>query len=106
MTVTTFPSRWGNYNVTRVTMAREPEVLRDADGTVTQAVITLEMTDMCETVSVTGATLFKSAAGRVRSVSYDGQQRTILKPKARDLYRSLLRQGYSPDRDWLNCDAV
>lgn len=106
MPAITFPSRWGDYSVTRVTMAREPEELRGTDGTVTQAVITLEMTDISEAVSVTGATLFRSAAGKVRSVSYDGQRRTMPKPQARDLYRSLLSQGYSLEREWLDCDSM
>lgn len=106
MTVSTFPSRWGPYTVTRVTMACTPELLRDSDGTVTQAVMTMEMTDQSETVSVTGGTLFKAAEGNVRHVCYDGQRRTVLKPKARELYRSLLRQGYRLDEPWLNCDTV
>lgn len=106
MTVTTFPSRWGGYNVTRVTLACTPEPLRGSDGTVTQAVLTMEMTDQSETVRVAGATLFKDAAGRVRRVSYDGQRRTMLKPGARKLYRSLLQQGYRLDEPWLDCDQV
>ena len=106
MPVTTFPSRWGPYTVTQVTMACEPAELKGCDGTVTQDVMTMEMTDQSETVSVIGGTLFKDRRGEVRRVVYDGQRRTVLKPAARKLYRSLLRQGYDPDRAWLNYDSL
>jgi hypothetical protein len=101
----TFPSRWGPYNVTRVTLACEPEPLTGTDGTITQRVATFEANDMSEAMTVTLQTLFKSADGRLRHVCYDGQQRTMLKPRARQLYRRLTSDGYSLDLQWLEAEC-
>ena len=101
MTVTTFQSRWGAYKITEVRLACLPEKLRGCDGTVTQRVVNITANDISEAVTVASATLFKDASGKVRSVSYDGQRRTMLKPQARKVYRSLLQQGYSLEREWL-----
>jgi hypothetical protein len=97
----TFRSRWGDYNVTRVTLACEPEPLAGTDGTITQRVATFESNDMSDVMTVTWQTLFRSEDGRLRHVCYDGQQRTMLKPRARQLYRRLLRDGYRVDQEWL-----
>jgi len=97
----TFRSRWGDYNVTRVTLACKPETLAFTNGTITQRVATFESNDMSEAMTVTCQTLFKSEDGQLRHVCYDGQQRTMLKPRGRELYRRLLRDGYSLDIDWL-----
>ena len=95
MTVTTFRSSYGSYNVTRAVLACQPEV--NAEGTTTQDVLIFETTDQTEAVSITGKTLFLQTDGHTFSSSYDGQRRTCLKPSARKQYAGALRQGYSPN---------
>ena len=95
MTVITFRSSYGTYNVTRAVLACEPEVSKD--GTTTQNVVIFETTDQTETVSIVGKTLFLQADGHTFEASYDGQRRTSLKPSARKQYASVLKQGYSPN---------
>jgi hypothetical protein len=95
MTVTTFRSSYGTYNVTRAVLACEPEV--SAEGTITQNVLTFETTDQTEAVSIVGQTLFLQSNGHTFQSSYDGQRRTTLKASARKQYASALKQGYSPD---------
>lgn len=93
--VHTFRSRWGGYTVTRVKMACQAEELRDSGGTITQRIATLECNDLSEAMTITTGTLFLSPDGGCRFVSYDGQSRTVLKPKGREIYKRLLRNGYS-----------
>lgn len=93
MTVTTFRSSYGSYNVTRAVLASHPEI--NAEGTTTQNVLIFETTDQTETVSIIGKTLFLQADGRTFESSYQGQSRTSLKPSARKQYASALNQGYS-----------
>jgi len=95
MTVTTFPSSYGSYSVTRAVLACQPRI--SAEGTTTQDVLIFETTDQTETVSITGKTLFLQTDGHTFSSSYDGQRRTSLKPCARRQYARALQQGYSPD---------
>lgn len=95
MTVTTFRSSYGTYNVTRAVLACEPRV--SDEGTTTQDVLIFETTDQTETVSIVGKTLFLQADGHTFESSYDGQRRTSLKPSARNQYASALKQGYSPN---------
>ena len=94
MTVTTFRSSYGTYNVTRAVLACQPEI--SAEGTTTQNVLIFETTDQQEVVSILGKTLFLQADGHTFEASYDGQRRTSLKPHARKQYASALKQGYSP----------
>lgn len=94
MTVTTFRSSYGSYNVTRAVLACKPEVNRE--GTTTQNVLIFETTDQQEAVTIVGKTLFILANGHTFQSSYDGQRRTSLKPSARMQYASALKQGYSP----------
>jgi hypothetical protein len=94
MAVTTFPSAYGSYNVTRAIIACEPST--NKEGTITQDVLVFETTDQTETVSVIGKTLFLMPSGRKFHSSYDGQRRTLLKPDARKQYASALKQGYKP----------
>ena len=95
MTVTTFRSNYGSWNVTRAVLACEPEISKE--GTTTQKVVIFETTDQQEAVSITGKTLFILANGHKFQSSYDGQRRTSLKPCARKQYASALKQGYSAD---------
>jgi hypothetical protein len=95
MTVTTFRSNYGSYNVTRAVLACKPEI--NNEGTTTQDVVIFEATDQQEAVSIVGKTLFVLANGHTFESSYDGQRRTSLKPCARRQYASVLKQGYSPD---------
>lgn len=92
MTVSTFPSRWGLYNVTRAVIACDPEI--DAEGTTTQRVLIFETTDQTEAVSICGKTLFLMPDGHTFQSSYDGQRRTSLKPCARRQYSRALAEGY------------
>ena len=95
MTVTTFRSSYGTYNVTRAVLACEPET--NDEGTTTQSVLIFETTDQTETVSIVGKTLFLQANGHSFEASYDGQRRVALKPSARKQYASALKQGYSAE---------
>jgi hypothetical protein len=54
MTVTTFRSNYGSWNVTRAVLACEPEISKE--GTTTQKVVIFETTDQQEAVSITGKT--------------------------------------------------
>jgi len=94
MAITTFRSNYGPWNVTRAVLACKPEVSKE--GTTTQRVVIFETTDQQEAVSITGKTLFMLANGHKFQSSYDGQRRTLLKPRARKQYASVLKQGYSP----------
>jgi hypothetical protein len=94
MTVTTFPSAYG-YEVTRAVLACEPGT--DKEGTVTQDVMIFETTNITETVSIVGKTLFLMPDGHTFQSSYEGQRRTLLKPDARKQYAKILREGYKPD---------
>lgn len=93
--VHTFSSRWGGYTVTRVKMACAAEMLRGCGGTITQRIATLEANDLSEAMTITTGTLFLSPDGACRFVSYDGQSRTVLKPKGREIYKRLLSEGFS-----------
>ena len=95
MTVTTFPSAYGSYSVTRAVLACQPEI--NTEGTTTQNVLIFETTDQTETVSIVGKTLFLLPDGHTFQSSYDGQRRTSLKPCARKQYARALKQGYSAD---------
>lgn len=106
MPVITFPVSWDQSTMTRVAIACSPEPLRHLKGTVSQAVMTFEMNDRTEVVSVTGGTLLKNAAGEVSVLRHDGQRWVLSKPAARDFYRHLLQQGYGLDEPWLECDSV
>ena len=94
MTISTFRSAYGSYNVTRAVLAMPPRT--NAYGTTTQDVVTFETTDQTEAVSIIGATLFLDANGHQSRASYMGQDRTLGKADARKQYRSILAQGYSP----------
>ena len=66
MTVTTFCSRWGSYNVTRVVMAKQPET--NSEGTTTQKVVIFETSDVNDdidlnAVSIVSKTLFLCSDG-------------------------------------------
>ncbi len=93
MTITTFRSSYGSYNVTRAVLACQPET--NTEGTTTQSILIFETTDQTETVSIVGKTLFLQTNGHTFEASYDGQRRTSLKPSARKQYASALKQGYS-----------
>ena len=95
MTVSTFRSRWGSYNVTRAVMAMEPET--NNEGTTTQNVVTFETTDQTETVSIVGKTLFLCEDGHTFESCYDGQRMTLLKPQARKVYALRLKEGFSTE---------
>ena len=95
MTVSTFRSRWGSYNVTRAVMAMEPET--NSEGTTTQDVVTFETTDQTETVSIVGKTLFRCEDGHTFESCYDGQRMTLLKPQARKVYALRLKEGFSTE---------
>jgi hypothetical protein len=95
MTVTTFRSNYGSWNVIRAVLACEPEVSKE--GTTTQRVVIFETTDQQEAVTITGKTLFKMANGHKFQSSYDGQRRTVTKPRARKVYAIDLKDGYSPN---------
>jgi hypothetical protein len=95
MTVTTFRSSYGTYNVTRAVLACRPEI--NDEGCATQNVLIFETTDQTEAVSIVGKTLFRLANGHTFESSYDGQRRTSPKLSARKQYASALKQGYSSD---------
>lgn len=103
MSITTFPSAYGPYMVTRARLAMP--AVTNSEGTTTQSVITFETASQFEgdqqPVSIVGATLFVQANGRQFSASYDGQRRTVSRERARKQYRAALRTGYSPAIDWL-----
>ena len=101
MTVSTFRSRWGSYNVTRAVMAMEPET--NSEGTTTQNVVTFETTDQTETVSIVGKTLFRCEDGHTFESCYDGQRMTLLKPQARKVYGLRLKEGFSPETPLIYC---
>lgn len=90
-----FQSRWGGYEVTRVKMACPPEVLQGCGGTITQRIVTLEANDISEAMSIVSGTLFLAPDGGCRFVSYDGQSRTVLKPQGREIFKRLIREGFS-----------
>ena len=94
-----FRSRWGNYDVIRCELAREPET--NSEGVTTQAILTFETAEAFsgdrQPVSIVGATLFLRPDGHRHSASYDGQRRTLTREKARQQYRAAIAQGYSPD---------
>ncbi len=92
MTVTTFPSLYGAYTVTRAVLACKSET--STEGTITQRVLIFETTDQSETVNIVGKTLFLQANGHTFASSYSGQRRTSLKLNARKQYISALEQGY------------
>lgn len=98
MTVSTFASAYGPYTVTRAELACPPTT--NSEGTTTQAVLTFETATFNDghqqPVRVTGATLFVDCNGRQHSASYQGQQRTLGREKARKQYLAALQQGYSP----------
>ena len=93
MAVSTFPSRYGSYAVTRAVIACDPEI--NAEGTTTQRVLIFETTDQTEAVSICGKTLFLMPDGHKFQSSYDGQRRTSLKPCARRQYSRALQEGFS-----------
>ena len=100
MTVTTFRSRWGSYNVTRAVLACEPET--NSEGTTTQRVVIFETSDVNEdtdrnTVSIVSKTLFLCPDGHTFESCYDGQRMTLLRPKARKVYRLRLFEGFSAE---------
>ena len=95
MTISTFRSRWGSYNVTRAVLACEPET--NSEGTTTQRVVTFETTDQTEAVSIVGQTLFLCPDGHTFQSCYDGQRMTLLKPEARKVYGLRLKEGFSPE---------
>ena len=95
MTVSTFRSRCGSYNVTRAVLAREPET--NCEGTTTQRVVTFETTDQTEAVSIVGQTLFLCPDGHTFQSCYDGQRMTLRKPEARKVYGLRLKEGFSPE---------
>ena len=98
MTVTTFRSRWGSYNVTRAVLACEPET--NSEGTTTQRVAIFETSDVNEdvdrnAVSIVTKTLFLCPDGHTFESSYQGESTTLLRPKARKVYEIYLADGYS-----------
>ena len=93
MTVSTFRTRWGSYNVTRAVLACEPET--NSEGTTTQRVVTFETTDQTEAVSIVGQTLFLCPDGHTFQSCYDGQRMTLRKPEARKVYGLRLKEGFS-----------
>ena len=95
MTVSTFRSRWGSYNVTRAVMALEPTT--NSEGTTTQDVVIFETTDQTEAVSIVGKTLFLCADGHTFESCYDGQRMTLRKPEARKVYGLRLNEGFSTE---------
>jgi len=100
MTVTTFRSRWGSYNVTRAVLACEPET--NGEGTTTQRVVIFETSDVNEdtdrnTVSIVSKTLFLCPDGHTFESCYDGQRMTLLRPKARKVYGLRLKEGFSAE---------
>jgi len=95
MTVSTFRSRWGSYNVTRAILACESET--NSEGTKKQSVVTFETTDQTETVSIVSKTLFLHDDGHTFESCYDGQRTTLLKTEARKVYGLRLREGFSPE---------
>lgn len=97
MTVSTFPSRYGSYAVTRAVIACPPEIT--AEGTTKQRVLIFETTDQAETVSICGKTLFLLPCGHKFQSSYDGQRRTSLKHCARRQYSRALAEGYEASTD-------
>jgi hypothetical protein len=103
MTVTTFPSSYGNYTITRAELACQPTV--NSEGTTCQNVITFETStfpdDDQQPVRVVAATLFRAADGHTFSSSYQGQQRTVSREEGRRQYRRVLQEGYSPAIDRL-----
>ena len=100
MTVSTFRSRWGSYNVTRAVMAMEPET--NSEGTTTQNVVTFETSDVNEdidrnAVSIVSKTLFLCDDGHTFQSCYDGQRMTLLRPEARKVYALRLKEGFSTE---------
>ena len=100
MTITTFRSRWGSYNVTRAVLACEPET--NSEGTTTQRVVIFETSDVnedtdCNTVSIVSKTLFLCPDGHTFESCYDGQRMTLLRPKARKVYGLRLQEGFSAE---------
>ena len=95
MTISTFRSRWGSYNVTRAVLACEPET--NSEGTTTQRVVTFETTDQTEAISIVGQTLFLCPDGHTFQSCYDGQRMTLRKPEARKVYGLRLKEGFSPE---------
>ena len=100
MTISTFRSRWGSYNVTRAVLACEPET--NSEGTTTQRVVIFETSDVNEdidrnAVSIVGKTLFLCPDGHTFESSYSGQSMTLLRPEARKVYGLRLNEGFSPE---------
>ena len=100
MTVTTFRSRWGSYNITRVVMAKEPET--NSEGTTTQRVVTFETSDVNDdidlnAVSIVSKTLFLCPDGHTFESSYQGESTTLLRPAARKVYAIHVADGYSTE---------
>lgn len=100
MTISTFRSRWGSYNVTRAVLAKKPET--NSEGTTTQNVVIFETSDVNEdidrnAVSIVGKTLFRCADGHTFESCYDGARTTLLRPEARKVYGIHLKDGYSPE---------
>ena len=98
MTVTTFRSRRGNYNITRVVMAKQPET--NSEGTTTQRVAIFETSDVNEdidlnAVSIVSKTLFLCPDGHTFESSYQGESTTLLRPEARKVFERWLADGYS-----------
>ena len=100
MTISTFRSRWGSYNVTRAVLACEPET--NSEGTTTQRVVIFETSDVNEdidrnAVSIVSKTLFLCPDGHTFESCYQGQRTTLLRPEARKVYGLRLNEGFSPE---------
>ena len=100
MTVSTFQSRWGSYNVTRAVLACEPET--NSEGTTTQNVVIFETSDVNEdidrnAVSIVSKTLFLCPDGHTFESCYQGQRMTLLRPEARKVYGLRLKEGFSTE---------
>lgn len=100
MTISTFRSRWGSYNVTRAVLAKKPET--NSEGTTTQNVVIFETSDVNEdidrnAVSITSKTLFLCSDGHTFESCYQGQRMTLLRPEARKVYGIHLADGYSSE---------
>ena len=100
MTVSTFRSRWGSYNVTRAVLAQQPET--NSEGTTTQNVVIFETSDVnedidCNAVSIVSKTLFLCSDGHTFESCYQGQRMTLLRPEARKVYGLRLNEGFSTE---------
>lgn len=106
MAVTTFQSRWGNYQVIEVKMSCKPEP--QADGTIRQSVMSIKTTDSQDATTICSWTIWLRPDGT--SFSGNSHRFTTSKAKAREHYKKAITPTehkikvnwlYSIDEPWI-----